>query len=588
MGNKEYMRQKDFAIFQNYVKGIFDGKFRDNEWSPPHRPTARWYSDVMLALSSCLEAPQVISNEYFFYMTVVHYRSIYENFEPTLTNYEASVQNYQDLRREKALLVDRCQSLQYAEKQQTALEKYVRVVSQSGSSTSEDQSFASVFWKHPLSETHDCYKAIVDYAVEYYRRTSSYQDYSSDDITTRHYWDERIRRAMSEINRYPITTMLFPVLLVSYIVEPQEYQTIYPRMKYQKTIFPRNKRSDSVKDEMESLYYHLTDKLEDLLCDLVPEERVKPPSSQNQIRRIETAHIIDILNKDSRTRCGLILPVVSLPFIAEKLMGTKPFENSSEYRNKEGIEQELKKGLSKNGRSYGEYQREIVPSTETQIIYAVAKLCNANSYIYRCCGEILDQGVSRALSCLLQHGIISSNETVSNGKTDELQLYECFCKEFSVHGENLSSLAFYQYFRPALSFKILYEIPFFSKLLSQVSTVITEVSNEIRSDFGMPFWWGSDALMLGRKLSDLFCKKLSDDDIKSFISETGNFKYSGFLRFLQQKCEQHQLDVMERIPPELEVQIVPLIFDDVLRLVSASIVDRVRQYCNQVLESMLS
>ena len=87
MGNKEYMRQKDFAIFQNYVKGIFDGKFRDNEWSPPHRPTARWYSDVMLALSSCLEAPQVISNEYFFYMTVVHYRSIYENFEPTLTNY---------------------------------------------------------------------------------------------------------------------------------------------------------------------------------------------------------------------------------------------------------------------------------------------------------------------------------------------------------------------------------------------------------------------------------------------------------------------------------------------------------------------
>ena len=116
----------------------------------------------------------------------------------------------------------------------------------------------------------------------------------------------------------------------------------------------------------------------------------------------------------------------------------------------------------------------------------------------------------------------------------------------------------------------------------------TEVSNEIRSDFGMPFWWGSDALMLGRKLSDLFCKKLSDDDIKSFISETGNFKYSGFLRFLQQKCEQHQLDVMERIPPELEVQIVPLIFDDVLRLVSASIVDRVRQYCNQVLESMLS
>ena len=66
------------------------------------------------------------------------------------------------------------------------------------------------------------------------------------------------------------------------------------------------------------------------------------------------------------------------------------------------------------------------------------------------------------------------------------------------------------------------------------------------------------------------------------------FKYSGFLRFLQQKCEQHQLDVMERIPPELEVQIVPLIFDDVLRLVSASIVDRVRQCCNQVLESMLS
>ena len=347
MGNKEYMRQKDFAIFQNYVKGIFDGKFRDNEWSPPHRPTARWYSDVMLALSSCLEAPQVISNEYFFYMTVVHYRSIYENFEPTLTNYEASVQNYQDLRREKALLVDRCQSLQYAEKQQTALEKYVRVVSQSGSSTSEDQSFASVFWKHPLSETHDCYKAIVDYAVEYYRRTSSYQDYSSDDITTRPYWDERIRRAMSEINSYPITTMLFPVLLVSYIVEPQEYQTIYPRMKYQKTIFPRNKRSDSVKDEMESLYYHLTDKLEDLLCDLVPEERVKPPSSQNQIRRIETAHIIDILNKDSRTRCGLILPVVSLPFIAEKLMGTKPFENSSEYRNKEGIEQELKRVCQK-------------------------------------------------------------------------------------------------------------------------------------------------------------------------------------------------------------------------------------------------
>ena len=588
MENDEYMLQKDFFTFQCYLKEIFLGKFGDDEWLPPNRPTAWWYSDVMLALSSYLDAPQVASNEYFFYMTIVHYRSIYENFEPTLSNYKTALENYKYLRNERALLVDCCQSLQYAEKQQAALEKHIRAARQSDSSTSAGQSFSSVFWKYPLNEDHNCYKELAGCAAEYYQKISPYLARPTDDTTTGLYWDERIRKATIEINRYPITTMLFPVLLVSYIVEPQEYQTIYPRMKYQKTKFPRNKRSDSVKDEMESLYYHLTDKLEDLLSDLMPEERVKPSSVQNQIRRIETAHIIDILNKDLRTRCGLILPVVSLPFIAEKLIGTKPFENRSEYRNKEEIEQELKRRLSKNGRSYGEYQREVKPSAETQIIYAVAKLCNANSYVYRCCGEILDQGVSRALSCLLQHSIISSNETVSNGKTDELQLYERFCKEFSVHGENLSSLAFYQCFRPALSFKILYEIPFFSELLSQVSTAITEVSNEIRSDFGMPFWWGSDALMLGRKLSDLFCKKLSDDDIKSFILEAGNFKYSGFLRFLQRKCEQHELDVMERIPPELEVQIVPLIFDDVLRLVSASIVDRVRQYCNQVLESMLS
>src|SRR5699024_4502131 len=57
--NDEYIFQKDFATFQYYLKGIFLGKFGDDEWLPPRRPTAWWYSDVTLALSSYLEAPQV-------------------------------------------------------------------------------------------------------------------------------------------------------------------------------------------------------------------------------------------------------------------------------------------------------------------------------------------------------------------------------------------------------------------------------------------------------------------------------------------------------------------------------------------------
>lgn len=587
--NDEYMLQKDFVTFQCHLKGVFLEKFGDNEWLPPRRPTAWWYSDVTLALSSYLEAPQVALNEYFFYMTIVHYRSIYENLGTTSSNYETALENYKYLRNEKVLLVDCCQSLQYAEKQQTALEKHVRAASQSGSSTSEGQSFSSVFWKHPLNEDHNCYKAIADYAAEYYQRISPYLDRPTDNTTTGLYWDERIRRAMLEINRYPITTMLFPVLLTSYIVDPHEYQTIYPRMKYQKTKFPRNKRSDSIKDEMESLYHHLTGELEDLLCDLVPEETVKLPSKQKQIPRINALRIIDRLNKGRRTRCGLILPVVSPPSIAEKLSGIEPFENSSEYSNKEEIEQALRKCLSKNGRSYGEYQKDVKPSTETQIIYAIAKLCNANSYVYRRCGEILDHGVSSALNCLLQHGIISSSsQMVPSGKAYELQLYEQFCKEFSIYGENLSSLAFYKYFKPTLSNDILKEIPFFDELSKHVSTVIEEVSDEIHSDFGIPFQWSSDALTLGRKLSAQFCKKLAGEDIKAFISEIKHFKHEGFLQFLHKQCEQHKLDIMEKIPPELERQIIPLIFDDILRLVSASIVDLIRKYCNHELEMMLS
>ena len=153
MENDEYMLQKDFVTFQCHLKGVFLEKFGDDEWLPPRRPTAWWYSDVTLALSSYLEAPQVALNEYFFYMTIVHYRSIYENFEATSSNYETALENYKHLRNEKALLVDCCQSLQYAEKQQTALEKHVRVASQSGSSTSEGQSFSSVFGSTRLMRT---------------------------------------------------------------------------------------------------------------------------------------------------------------------------------------------------------------------------------------------------------------------------------------------------------------------------------------------------------------------------------------------------------------------------------------------------
>lgn len=153
---------------------------------------------------------------------------------------------------------------------------------------------------------------------------------------------------------------------------------------------------------------------------------------------------------------------------------------------------------------------------------------------------------------------------------------------------NNSGLAFYKYCRPMLSFNILYDISFFDELLTQVSAVIVEVSNKIRGDFGMPFWWSSDALTLGRKLSDQFCQKLTKENIREFVSKVDHFEYDGFLQFLHQQCKQHGMDIMEKIPSELEVQIVPLIFDDILRLVSASIVDLVRKYCNQKLEAMLS
>lgn len=521
-------------------------------------------------------------------MTIVDYCFIYEDFESTLNNHEVGIQIYQNLRCEETILIDCCQSLQYAEKQQAALEKYVRVVNQEGASTSENHLFSSVFWKHPPGETHDCFRAIANYAMEYHEGISPYQNKSTDTRTTEFLWEQRIRKAMSEINRYPITTMLFPVLLVSYIADSQEYQTIYPRMKYNKTKFPRNKHSDSVKNEMENLYRHLVKELEEILCDLVSEEASKLPLKRNQIPRSEALRIVDMLNRCRRTKCDLNLPVISPSSIAEKLSNTKPFENSSEYSNKEEIEEALRECLSKNGRSYRENQKAHKPSAEIQIIYAVAKLCNANSFVYFCCGEILDHNVSGALNCLLQHGIISSNQAVSDQKTCELQLYQRFCKEFSIYGRNLTSLAFYKYCRPMLSFNILYDISFFDELLTQVSAVIVEVSNKIRGDFGMPFWWSSDALTLGRKLSDQFCQKLTKEDIREFVSKVDHFEYDGFLQFLHQQCKQHGLDIMEKIPSELEVQIVPLIFDDILRLVSASIVDLVRKYCNQKLEAMLS
>ena len=593
MENEEYMLQRDFAIFQNYLKEIFEGKFGDDEWPPPHRPITLWYSDIINALTTSLGSQKTASDEQFLFLTLCHYHSVYNGFDHTLSDYREGTRSYQMLRNKKDLLIDCCQSLLYAEKQQQALEINLGVASRSGSlPSSVSRSFASVFWSKPLSETYDFYKSIAEYAVQYYKQTSRYQKHTdSHDLTSIDYWLDRIRKAADAINQYPITTMLFPTLLVSYIVNPHDNPTIYPRMKYQKSKLPRNNHADSVKDGIESLYDYIADTFDELIGDWLQVSSFNTLTEKGEKQERRLKRICQIYKENRRAKCGFVLPVVSLSYIAETLSKMELFQNSTVYGTKQKIEHELKKLIFKNGRSYGEYRKEDQSREEAQVILAIAKLCNSNSYIYYSCGEMLDQGVTQALDYLLKKHVLPVTKATEEGKY-HLELYRKFCEKFSIKPIKLSALAFYKYFQPTLSFDILNEIPFFRKLLSQASTAITEINHELRKGFGRPLWWGSKALELSHKLSGQLRKKLTVEEsnllIKEFIQNKCNFSYDGFLKFLKESTKAYKLNILEQIPPELTTQVIALLFDDVLHMASAVLVDLVRRYCNQELKILLN
>lgn len=391
-------------------------------------------------------------------------------------------------------------------------------------------------------------------------------------------WKRKLYDAVKRINKYPISTMLLPVLLVSFIVNPGAYQTLYPRMKQQKSVLPRNKHANSAKDRIETLYYAVIDAWDDLISDLV--FRRSTDSAGLPLKR---GQILERMQKFRRTNCNLNLPVMTPSAVIDKLRSLHCFDGSTENLEPDKLSNVLEKYMTMNGLRYDERNKR--RSVHEEILRDVAKLCNANSYVCYQCETIWDQRTREALDRLTKCGAISPRDDCGVEKTDEdyLDLYYDFCCRFQIERADLNTLAFYKYHDPTLSFRILYEIKYFNQLLSQTSEAMTEITNEVRKKFGVPYWWGEDALSKTRKLMSQQNKKWAQDCIDSLISNANYFEYEGFKQFV----EETNPDILKQIPLELKNQILVLIFENLLQMVCATVVESIRKYCVQMLHDHL-
>ena len=392
-------------------------------------------------------------------------------------------------------------------------------------------------------------------------------------------WKRKLYDAVKQINKYPISTMLLPVLLVSFIVNPGDYQTLYPRMKQQKSVLPRNKHANSAKDRIETLYYAVVDAWGDLIRDWM----FRGPKTDSTGAPLKKDPILEQMQKLRRTNCNLRLPVMTPSAVIDKLRSLQCFDGSTEDLEPDKLSDDLEKYMMMNGLRY-DVRNKKRPLQE-EILLDVAKLCNANSYVYYQCETIWDQRTREALDRLTTCGAISPRDDYGVEKTDEdyLDLYYEFCCQFQIEGADLNTLAFYKYHDPTLSFRILHEIKYFDQLLSQTSKVMTEITNEVRKEFGVPYWWGEDALSKARKLMIQQNKKWAQDCIEDLISNPIHFEYEGFKRFV----EKTNPDILKQIPPELEAQMLVLIFENLLQMVCATVVESIRKYCVQVLHTYL-
>ena len=78
-------------------------------------------------------------------------------------------------------------------------------------------------------------------------------------------------------------------------------------------------------------------------------------------------------------------------------------------------------------------------------------------------------------------------------------------------------------------------------------------------------------------------KKWAQDCIDSLISNPNYFECKGFKKFV----EETNPDILKQIPLELKDQMLVLMFENLLQMVCATVVESIRKYCVQVLHTYL-